>query len=236
MAKPKKTEIDHITEARAALLAAALPHVSFDGWSAATFEMALADAGIDAGLAHQAAPRGGYDLAVAFHREGDRQMLADLAKADLSDLRFRDKISLAVKLRLEAVAMEKEAVRRGVTLFALPQNATEGARLIWDTSDAIWKALGDTSRDFNWYSKRATLSGVYSATVLYWLGDESEGHEASWEFLDRRIENVMQFEGLKAKVKQSPLGKIIDGMTERFSAPDPAFKESMPGYQNPKGS
>ena len=84
--------------------------------------------------------------------------------------------------------------------------------MIWGTADAIWQALGDTSDDVNWYTKRATLSAVYGATVLYWLGDESEGHAATWEFLDRRIENVMQFEMFKAKVRDNPvLGKLLAG-------------------------
>jgi ubiquinone biosynthesis protein COQ9 len=110
--------------------------------------------------------------------------------------------------RLDLVE-DKELVRRGSTFFALPQNAAEGARAIWGTADAIWTALGDTSDDVNWYSKRATLSAVYSATVLYWLGDDSPGHEATRDFLDRRIGDVMQFEKMKAAVRSNPLGKAL---------------------------
>lgn len=233
MAKPKKTEADHIEEARAALLEAILPHVSFDGWTKPAFDLAVSDSGVDAGLAHQAAPRGAFDLAIAFHRKGDAQMVEALGKADMSELRFRDKVALAVKLRLQAAEADKEAVRRGVTLFSLPINAAEGSRLIWGTSDAIWTALGDTSRDLNWYTKRATLSGVYSSTVLYWLGDMSENHEETWGFLDRRIENVMQFEQFKAKFRDSPLGRGIEAFASKIKAPDPNWKETMPGYRKP---
>ncbi len=100
-------------------------------------------------------------------------------------------------------------MRRGTTLFALPQHAADGARAIWGTADAIWTALGDTSRDLNWYTKRATLSGVYASTVLYWLGDDSTGHQATWEFLDRRIDDVMQIEKAKAAFRENPLGKAL---------------------------
>lgn len=231
MAKPKKTEADHIEEARAALLTAILPHVSFDGWTKPAFDLALNDSGVDVGLSHQAAPRGAYDLAIAFHRQGDAQMVEALGAAETSGLRFRDKVTLAVKLRLKTAEAEKEAVRRGVTLFSLPMNAAEGSRLIWGTADAIWNALGDTSRDLNWYTKRATLSGVYSSTVLYWLGDASEDHEDTWGFLDRRIENVMQFEQVKAKFRDSPLGRGIEAFADRVKAPDPKWKETMPGYR-----
>jgi ubiquinone biosynthesis protein COQ9 len=123
-------------------------------------------------------------------------------------MRFRDRIAHAVRLRLDMVE-DRELVRRGTTLFSLPQHAPEGAKLIWGTADAIWDALGDTTRDLNWYSKRATLSAVYGSTVLYWLGDDSLGHQATWDFLDRRIEDVMQIEKLKAAVKANPLGKAL---------------------------
>lgn len=195
-------------EARARILEAALMHVPFDGWSEASFRAAVTDAGVATGLARALFPRGGLDLALAYHRQGDAAMADRLAKTDLSGLRYRDRITTAVRYRLEAVE-DKEAVRRGATLFALPQNAAEGAKALWGTADAIWTALGDTSKDINWYSKRATLSGVYGATVLFWLGDDSPGHEATWDFLDRRIEGVMQFEKIKSAVKDNGLAKAV---------------------------
>ena len=190
----------------AKLLEAALPHVAFDGWSETTFRAASEDAEIDPAMARALCPRGAVDLAVAFHAAGDAAMLRALATADLTTLRIREKITFAVRARIEAIE-DREAVRRGTTLFALPLYAADGARLIWGTADAIWTAIGDTSDDVNWYTKRATLSGVYSATVLYWLGDTSAGNVDTWAFLDRRIEGVMQFEKMKAKVRETAVLK-----------------------------
>ncbi len=187
---------------RERLLDAALAHVPFDGWSAATLRAAAEDAGIEPDLLRAILPRGIIDLAVAYHRRGDAAMRARLMTTDLSAMRFRDKVAAAVRFRIEAA--EREAVRRGAALFALPQNTPTGAKLIWDTADAVWTALGDTSDDLNWYSKRAILSGVYSSTVLFWLGDETPDHAATWDFLDRRIEDVMRFEKLKAQVRDNP--------------------------------
>jgi len=153
------------------LLDAALNHVIFDGWSDATFDAAVEDTGIEPAVAKILYPRAGLDMAVAFHKRGDTEMKARLKAETLSSMRFRDRVSLAVKLRIEAISAHKEAVRRGSALFSLPQNAALGAKLIWETSDAIWTALGDASQDYNWYTKRATLSGVYGSTVLFWLGD-----------------------------------------------------------------
>ncbi len=191
---------------RRAMLQAALTHVPFDGWSEATFRAAAADAGVDLPLARAVCPRGAVDLAADFHRSGDTAMQARLHATDLGAMRYRDRIAAAVRFRLEVID-DKEAVRRATGLFALPQHAADGARLIWGTVDLIWTTLGDTSDDINWYTKRATLAGVYASTVLYWLGDTSTGHSATWEFLDRRIENVMQIETLKAAVNKNPLLK-----------------------------
>lgn len=223
-----------IVETRERLLEAALAHVPFDGWSQASLAAAAADAGVSPAVARAAFPRGGVDMALAFHRRGDAAMLERLAQTDLSGLRFRDRIAAAVRFRLEAVADHKEAVRRGATLFALPVYAPDGAAAIWQTADAIWTALGDSSADYNWYTKRATLSGVISSTVLYWLGDDSPDHSATWNFLDRRIENVMTFEQIKGKFLATPLGRMMEKgplrLLDHIRPPDPSFRTTAPGW------
>lgn len=225
-----------MTDPKTQLLDAALDHVVFDGWSEATFNAAIKDTGLDAGVAHAVCPRGAIDLAVAFHHRGDEQMLEDLKVEDLNAMRFRDRIARAVRLRLETIP-DKEVVRRGTALFALPQYAPDGAKLIWGTCDAIWNALGDTSDDVNWYTKRATLSAVYSSTILFWLGDTSEDHADTWEFLDRRIDNVMQIEKLKAQVRESPtLSKLMAGpnwLMSHIKAPARFPRTDLPGSWTP---
>ncbi|MEM6668613.1 MAG: COQ9 family protein [Pseudomonadota bacterium] len=202
-------DADPVLEARARILTAALPNVPFDGWSDACLKLAIEDAGVDRNLAKLAYPRGGLDLASAFHRLGDEEMVQRLKNADLGAMRIRERVTFAVRTRIEIAARHREAVRKGAALYALPTNTAEGARLIWETADHIWTALGDPSEDLNWYSKRAILSGVYSSTVLYWLGDNSEGFEDTWGFLDRRIDGVMRFEKFKAQVKENPLGRML---------------------------
>lgn len=214
------------------LLDAALNHVAFDGWSETTFRAAVTDADIDPVVARGLYPRGAVDMAVAFHKRGDDAMLTRLQELDDDGLRYRDKVTRAVRTRIEAVK-DREAVRRGTTLFALPIYAPDGAKLIWCTADRIWRALGDTARDFNWYSKRATLSGVYSSTVLYWLGDDSPDHHATWEFLDRRIEDVMRIEKTKAKMRDNRLLKRVFAGPERvlssIRAPRSVRENDLPG-------
>lgn len=228
-----ETGDDGMMAARDAILDAALLHVPFDGWSEVTLRAATADADVAPGLAKALFPRGAVDLALAYHARGDAAMRARLAETNLSSLRFRERVATAVWFRLEVA--EKEAVRRGTTLFALPMHAADGARAIWGTADAIWTALGDTSADINWYTKRATLSGVYAATVLFWLGDDSSNHQATREFLDRRIEDVMRFEKLKGTVMDNPVARMMLAgpmkLMEKMRMP--AMPDDLPGRYKP---
>lgn len=213
--------------ARDAVLDAALVHVPFDGWSDETLRRAIADSGVEAALAHAIFPRGAVDLALAFHYRGDRHLAEWLPTAQGG---MTARITQAVWYRLELVSAEKEAVRRGAALFALPIYAAEGTRAIWNTADVIWNGLGDSSTDYNWYTKRATLSAVYSSTVLFWLGDTSPDHEATRDFLDRRIDNVMQIETLKSRVRASPLSKAIAmGPGRLLARIKPPVPRPMPG-------
>ena len=218
--------------AKSRILEASLGHAAFDGWSEVTLKAALDDSAVAPALGRALFPRGGIDLAVAYHLQGDRAMRTALAATDLTALRYSDRVGLAIKLRLQGA--DKELVRRGSALFALPQHAAEGARLIWGTADAVWTALGDSSVDFNWYSKRATLSAVYAATVLFWLGDQSEDEADTWAFLDRRLENVMQFEKTKASLRANPVAKALMAgplaLLGRIRAPQP--QSGLPGQND----
>ncbi|MEL6807542.1 MAG: COQ9 family protein [Pseudomonadota bacterium] len=220
-----------------ALLDAALMHVPFDGWSETTFKAAATDAGVELALARAVCPRGAIDLALAYHARGDAEMVARLKSDDLPQ-RFGEKVAAGVRFRLEAVT-DKEAVRRGTTLFALPMHAADGAKAIWGTADKIWEALGDTSDDVNWYTKRATLAGVYSATVLYWLGDDSTDNQATWAFLDRRIEDVMRIEKVKAQVRDNKaLSSLLAGpnwLLGQIKAPSRLSNPDLPGMWGSRG-
>ena len=217
---------------QAQLLAAALPHVAFDGWSETCLRAACQDLSITRQMAALACPRGAIDLAIRFHHDGDEAMQVVLQKTDINAMKIREKITFSVRARLDAIR-DKEAVRRGATLMALPQHAAEGAGLVWGTCDRIWAAIGDSSADVNWYTKRLTLSSVYSATVLYWLGDNSPNHQDTWTFLDRRIENVMQFEKFKAQVNANPLAKQLlagpNWLLSKIKAPSGVPTVDLPG-------
>ncbi len=233
----QKTEEDHLARTRCLLLDAALAHVPFDGWSDVTFRAALAESGLNQALARLACPRGALDLAIEYHRRGDRAMVARAGRENLSALRYGQRVAALVRWRIKAID-DREVVRRSMTFFSMPSHAAEGARLIWGTADLIWKTLGDTSRDLNWYTKRATLSAVYSATLLFWLGDQSEGNAETWAFLDRRIHDVLRIEKFKGSARANPLyqgfmrgpGKWLD----RIQAPSASPREDLPGYVKPQ--
>ena len=222
------------------LLEAILPHVVFDGWSETSFNAACADLNLTAEDAKLLCPRGAIDLAQAFHRAGDAAMVQAMSDADLSGFRYSEKVAQALKFRVAAMSEHREAVRRASSLFALPQNTGEGAKLIWETADHVWKALGDTSEDVNWYTKRATLSAVWAAVVLFWLGDESEDSVSTSAFIDRRIEDVMRIEKAKAAFRENPLTRPLasfqSSLLSGIRAPSDREVDDLPGRWAPPKS
>ena len=215
--------MEHSTRDR--LLNAALPHVVFDGWSTETFVAACQDIGLEPAAGHAICPRGAVDLASAYHKRAD----AGIDASELGEMRYSERVSDLVWRRIQAV--DKDVVRRGMALFALPHHAAEGTALVWGTADAIWVALGDSSDDLNWYSKRAILTGVVSSTVLFWLGDTSEGDADTRAFIDRRIADVMRFEKFKGQVRANPALKPLTGLIGRIAEAVPAPKTGpVSGY------
>ena len=208
------------TRFRARLLNAFPRHAAEHGWTEAAFKAAVKESGLGEGEAALACPRGAFDLFDAFAARADEAMLAGLDDLDLPNMRIRDKVRAAVQLRLEAQAPYKSAARAMTRALARPDRAPEAARLLWRSADKIWRALGDTSTDGNFYSKRAILSGVLASTYARWFADESEDHQATWAFLDARIGNVMQFEKFKARLK--PIGEAAEsaiGVAARMRYP-----------------
>jgi len=184
---------------RRTLMIASLAHVPFDGWTERALLAGAADAGLDRGTALAAFPGGTAELIEAFSAWADGQMLAALERRDFAAMRVRERIAAAVRLRLETVEPYREAVRRGGSFFALPNHAALGLTCLYRTVDAIWYAAGDTATDYNFYTKRALLAGVYSSTLLVWLNDKSEGQAETWAFLERRISEVLKLGGRLGK-------------------------------------
>jgi len=187
---------------RRLLLAATLPHVAFDGWSMAAMRAGAHDAGMPEADVRRLFSGGPDELVRFFVAEADRTMEEELARRNLGNMRIRDRIATAVRVRLEQHDANREAIRRALALQALPQNGPGGLRALYRTVDAMWHAAGDTATDFNFYTKRMLLSGVYMATLLYWLDDKSEESSDTWAFLDRRIDNVMQIQKTRGRLER----------------------------------
>jgi len=175
---------------RAALIEAILPNVPFDGWSRPALRAAAREVGMPVEEALALFPNGAAELVACFSRWADLRMLDRLEIMDLEPLRIPERIALAVTTRLEILAPSREAVRRALSVLALPQHAPLGLRLLYGTVDGIWYAAGDRTTDFSFYTKRGTLAAVYAATLLYWLDDSSPDFGDTRAFLDRRLAGV----------------------------------------------
>ena len=194
-------ETDGFEPARQLVLRAMLARAAFDGWTGTALQAAATEAGVDSATLAAAFPKGVEDMLRAWSGEADAEMSAAMVGEGFTTLKIREKVVFAVKARLAALRPHKEAARRAAALLALPIYAPLGTKLSWNTADAIWRGLGDTSTDFNFYSKRGILTGVWVSTMARWLSDDSQDEAATNAFLDARIENVMQIEKAKAKLR-----------------------------------
>jgi len=174
------------------LIQAALPHVIFDGWSNKTLSEAADELGLDATIPARLFGGGGADAVAHFVRLADRLMIEDSAQLDLSKLGDRARLLAVIKVRFERWSPHREAIRRAVGLLAMPANLGLAAQLTWGTADAIWMATGKRSHDISWYTRRASLSAVFAATLMTWLDDTSENSAETYAFLGRRFDEVAE--------------------------------------------
>jgi ubiquinone biosynthesis protein COQ9 len=195
---------------RAAILEAALARAPFEGWTPVMLRRAAEDAGRDRAVLAAAFPNGVSDVLRYWSVSADRGLAAKMAGEAFAALKVREKVTFGVWERLQVLRPHKEAARRAAATLALPVFAPLGAELAWKTCDAIWRGLNDASTDFNYYTKRATLMAVWTSTFARWLADESADETPTREFLARRIDNVMQFEKVKAQARK--IGVDPEGM------------------------
>ena len=213
------SDLHHTT--RDAILQSALGIAAFDGWTADSFAAAVKESSVDAGLAHLACPREELDLIIHWSNQMDAQAEKAILDKDIADMKVRDRVTFCVLARLEAIGPNEEAARRARARLLLPDAVTESASLVWNSCDTVWRAIGDQSTDFNFYSKRAILSGVYGSTLSVWLGESDPDKPRARQFLDHRIENVMQFEKAKWQFRKATanlpdLGSILGKMRYGF--------------------
>jgi ubiquinone biosynthesis protein COQ9 len=196
-AEPQADATLDALRARLAPLIAA--NAAFDGWSKQGVRNAAREAGLDEDVALYAFSGGQMQMIEAWIATVDQAMVKALPVKTLAAMKVRERIATLARWRLGAVSGLEEPVRAAMAIMAMPHHAARSLRLGWRSADAMWRLAGDTATDFNHYSKRTLLAGIYGATLAVWLDDKSEGKAESLAFLDRRIEGVMRFEKAKAQ-------------------------------------
>jgi ubiquinone biosynthesis protein COQ9 len=188
---------------RDAAIAAMLPHVPFDGWTFRALRRGLVEISVAVDEAELLFPGGAPDMLEGFFDWADRRMADGAAELDLSAQHLPQRVRAVIALRLAQNRLHKEAIRRALALLALPSHVRIAASATARTVDAIWRAAGDRSTDFSWYTKRAILTAVYATTVLYWLHDASDDNAATLAFLDRRLAGVGRFGVVRRRAEQA---------------------------------
>lgn len=192
-----------LDELRLAMAPAVAESAIFDGWNDAAVEAAASDLGVDRDVARLVYPGGAMDMIGAWIETIDAKMILAFPREVLAQMPIRERIRGLIQYRLDAVAGLEEALRRALAIMALPQNAARSLQTGWQSADVMWRLAGDTATDYNHYTKRVILAGIYVATLAVFVGDESAGKADTRTFLNRRIDGVMRFEKAKAKLLSS---------------------------------
>ena len=195
MVTPEHMNLDELRAALAPLLPA---HAAFDGWTEEALAMAAEELGVPPGRARLAFPGGAIEMVDAWFDWIDKAMLIAFPPERIAQMKIRERIRDLILFRFETMRPHREALRRALAVLAMPQNLAAAARLAWRSADRLWRLAGDTATDFNHYSKRAILVGVYGSTTLVFLDDNDEDLAETRAFLGRRIDDVMRFEKFKA--------------------------------------
>lgn len=193
-----------LDELREALAPEIARNAAFDGWNNEALDMAAATLGADKDVAHLAFAGGPTAMIDAWFASIDRGMAERVPAEALAKMKIREKITALVEARLAILAPEREALRRALSVLGLPTNVVHATKLGWRSADVMWRLAGDTATDYNHYTKRTMLAGIYAATITVFLGDESEDYAETRAFLARRIEGIMAFEKAKARL----LGRV----------------------------
>jgi ubiquinone biosynthesis protein COQ9 len=191
-----------LDEVRAALAPIIARNAGFDGWSDAAVHAAADEAGVDRDVAKLAFKDNAIDMIDAWIDSIDRELAHRLPAEKLAAMKIRDRITALLATRLDIMAPDRESLRRAMAIMAMPQNLVRSAKIGWRSADRMWRLAGDTASDFNHYTKRMTLSAVYASTLSVFVNDDSDNFADARAFLDRRIDNVMQFEKVKFQAKQ----------------------------------
>lgn len=200
MAQKPENDDRTLDELRLALAPEIARVAVFDGWTDAALNRAAALAGVDAAVARLAFSGGAMDMIAAWIASTDERMHHAFEDGHLGAMKVRDRIRALLLFRLDAVAGHEEALRRALAIQAMPQNLVRTFKLGWHSADVMWRLAGDTATDYNHYTKRALLAGIYTATLAVFLDDASESKAETRAFLDRRIDGVMKFEKAKAQL------------------------------------
>lgn len=184
---------------RLALAPAIADAAAFDGWGEEAVRAAAEQVGIDPDAALFAFQGGAIDMIDAWIAAIDADMVAAFPADKLAGMKIREKIRSLVQFRLDTIAWQQESLRRALAIMAMPQNAPRALKLGWRSADAMWRLAGDTSVDYNYYTKRTILAGIYAATLAVFADDKSDDFADTRAFLDRRIDGIMRFEKAKAK-------------------------------------
>lgn len=189
---------------RPTLLHHALELAPFEGWSDYTLREAARLAGVTDEEARRAFGGGIQQCLRYYFEQLDEQLQKQWPSEKLAGMRVPQRIETLLIARFEAMLPHREALKRAACLRLLPWNTPEATRSLFSMTDWMWRSAGDQSTDYNYYTKRLTLAGVYVSTFLCWLGDPTPDLVITRQFLKAQLSRVAEF----GKFKKNLFSKL----------------------------
>jgi len=187
-------------EVRVDILQAMLPIVVFDGWNQKSLRASIKLINLPEGSEELYFPEGALEVIRFWHDQMNEFVKSNLESLNKSEMKIREQVTAGVLSALESIGSNEEAMRRAIIRLSLPDAAVQGPTYLWSLADSIWRAIGDRSTDYNYYTKRTILAGVLGSTITVWISDSDQNKVKTKLFLDARISNVMSFEKSKFKI------------------------------------
>jgi ubiquinone biosynthesis protein COQ9 len=206
-------------EQKEALFHEILCLVGQDGWSEGTLAQAAISLGKDPAWTRALFPGGIRDVLQTWAMVSMVAMRTQAGGLDLPSMKVRERIFWLVRLHLGALSSYPDAASTSLKFLLRPREVPFGMHLLYDLIDDMWRLAGDESTDYNFYTKRLLLAGVYLSTLLFWLRDTSPEKYKTWSFLERHIENVLSLGTIKQELgdAQAWVVKTAQVLLKRFS-------------------
>ena len=119
-------------------------------------------------------------------------------KLDLIRLPVHKRIRKILLSKINIMDKEKKFYKKIFLNLLIPKKNFSLPIKLYKSVDQIWFIAGDTSVDFNFYTKRLILAGIYSRVIFFFFNNNNQ--KLLEDLLDSNLRRVSKIPELKTKL------------------------------------